>query len=487
MTAGMPDWLWHRAGATPDAEALVADGRRLTYRELDGLAAAFAGALVELGIVGGDRIALIANNSLEFAVAVHGVARAGATLVPVNTRLVPSEIAGQLARVRPAVVVADGANFERSREATTAAGIANPLELPLSGRPIADPVVLHHAADPLCIIHTSGTTGAARGAVLTYGNFWASAAGSAYNLGVMPGDRWLACMPLFHVGGLSILLRSAIYGTSALIHPGFDEERVAASLHDDRVTLLSVVATMLQRILDCDDRPAPAHLRAVLVGGGPVPPALLERALDRGYPVVQTYGLTEATSQVTTLAPGDARRHLGFAGKPLVTTRLRVDASPGEPGEILVAGPIVMAGYFEDREATGKAIRDGWLHTGDIGLLDEDGFLQVLDRRDDLIVSGGENVYPAEVEAALLAHPAVTAAAVVGVTDPAWGQAVYAAVVGNPLPEAEMREWLRAHLAGYKVPRRVVSVESLPTTASGKIQRHLVRAMVEEILRRAER
>ncbi len=487
MTTAMPDWVWHRAGATPDAEAIVAGEERLTYRELDERVVAFAGALAARGVVPGDRVALVAGNSLDFVVAVHGIARAGATLVPINIRLTAAEIAGQLARVRPALVLADAANLDRSHEATAAAELEPPVELPLSGPPIEEPVVLHRPDDPLCIIHTSGTTGAARGAVLTYGNFWASAAGSAYNLGVLPGDRWLACMPLFHVGGLSILLRSAIYGTSAVIHPGFDEARVAAAIHDDGITLLSVVATMLQRILDCDDRPAPAHLRAVLVGGGPVPPALLERALDRGYPVVQTYGLTEAASQVTTLSPADARRRLGFAGKPLVTTQLRVDAPPGEPGEILVAGPIVMQGYFEDDSATANAIREGWLHTGDIGVLDADGFLQVLDRRDDLIVSGGENVYPAEVEAALLAHPSVSAAAVIGLNDPAWGQAVWAAVVGDSrASEGELREWLRGRIAGYKVPRRIIPVEELPATASGKIQRHRVRAMVEEMFRQVE-
>jgi O-succinylbenzoic acid--CoA ligase len=316
--------------------------------------------------------------------------------------------------------------------------------------------------------------------MLTFGNFWASATSSAFNLGVLPGDRWLACMPLFHVGGLAIVLRSAIYGTSFVVHESFDERAVADSLHSEGITTVSVVPTMLLRLLDADERPSPPALRTVLVGGGPVPLSLLKRAMDRGFPVIQTYGLTEAASQVATLAPGDAIAHTGSAGKPLLNTRLRIDAPPGEPGEILVAGPTVTPGYFCRPEATAAAIRDGWLHTGDVGRLDDDGFLYVMDRRDDLIVSAGENVYPAEVEAALVAHPAVMSAAVVGLPDERWGQVVSAAIVqATEVTDGELEAWVRAKLAGYKVPRRFVRVAELPLTANGKIQRRLVRNLFD--------
>ena len=290
-------------------------------------------------------------------------------------------------------------------------------------------------------------------------------------------------MPLFHVGGLSIVLRSAIYGTAIILQRGFDEGEVARSLHDEAVTQVSVVPAMLQRLLDADARPSPQSLRVVLVGG-PVPPQLLERALSRGFPVIQTYGLTEAASQVATLAPADAATHLGSAGKPLLVTQLRVDSpNPGEPGEILVAGPTVTPGYFQNAEATAATLHDGWLHTGDIGRLDDDGFLFVLDRRDDLIVCGGENVYPAEVEAAALCLPGVVEAAVVGVSEPTWGQVVAAVLVcdGTFDREAFDRE-LRTKLAGYKVPRIVVTVSELPRTASGKIQRRLVREVLSKQL-----
>ena len=244
---------------------------------------------------------------------------------------------------------------------------------------------------------------------------------------------------------------------------------MSEALRTRQVTHVSVVAAMLQRLLDVDpDRCAP-HVRVVMVGGGPVPPALLERAAALGYPVLQTYGMTETASQVATLAPADAITRLGSAGKPLVTTRLRVEAPPGEAGEILVAGSVVTPGYFRRPGASAAAIRDGWLHTGDVGRLDDDGYLYVLDRRDDLIVSGGENVYPAEVEAALRRHPAVLDAAVVGLPHPVWGQVVAAAVVcEESLARDDLRQWLRGRLAAFKIPVRVERVAALPMTASGK-------------------
>jgi O-succinylbenzoic acid--CoA ligase len=233
---------------------------------------------------------------------------------------------------------------------------------------------------------------------------------------------------------------------------------------------------MLQRVLDVDEARAPASLRVVLVGGGPVAPTLLERAIGRGFPVLQTYGLTEAASQVTTLGPSEAIAHLGSAGKPLVSSSVRIDAGDGEAGEILVSGPTVTSGYWGNPDATGAAIRDGWLHTGDIGRLDGDGYLFVLDRRDDLIVSGGENVYPAEVEATLLAFPGVIEAAVVGLPDARWGQRVEAVlVVGEAYRADGLDGFLRERLAGYKMPQMVRTAPELPKTASGKIQRAVVR------------
>lgn len=480
MSETMLDWLAHRGGVMPGVIALVDDQGEHTYAELSRRVDRVAGALWSEGVKPGDRVAMLAWNAPEVVELIHAVSRLGAILVPLNARLSVDELAFQLRDAEVARLVCDASLAETGTAATRAAGVASPRVLPLDSDARTFPRVEAHASeDPLCIMYTSGTTGLPKGVVLTYGNMFASAAGSAFNLGVLPGDRWLAVLPLFHVGGLSIVIRSVLYGTGMVLHRQFDENALSASLRRDRVTHVSVVATMLQRLLDVDAEPCAPQVRVVLVGGGPVPGALLERAAALGYPVVQTYGLTETASQVATLAPADAIARLGSAGKPLVTTRLRVDAPPGEPGEILVSGPVVTPGYFRRPEATAAAIHDGWLHTGDIGRLDEDGYLYVLDRRDDLIVSGGENVYPAEVEALLLRHPAVREAAVVGLPDPAWGQVVVAAIVADDgaAPE-EIRMWMRERLAGFKVPSRIERVEALPMTASGKVQRRLVREML---------
>jgi O-succinylbenzoic acid--CoA ligase len=490
VDAILPEWLAHRAATLPGAIAVADEARALTYAELDGWASDVAAVLRAAGVEPGDRVALRCPNSLEFAAAIHGITRAGAIVVPLNLRLTDEEQAWQLEHAGARVTLSlgpsphggEGSVGRVDRGDWPRRELAIPSQQPISPRRGNGdgPGVGGHRTDAVhAIIYTSGTTGRAKGAMLTYGNFWASAAASAFNIGVLPGDRWLACMPLFHVGGLSILVRSAIYGTAAVVHRGFDPVRVNRALREEGITLLSVVPTMLRRMLDADGETFPPTVRAVLVGGGPVERGLLEEALARGLPVLQTYGLTEACSQVTTLSPADARAHAGSAGKPLVSTRLRVDAPPGEPGEILVSGPTVTPGYWRDPEATARAIREGWLHTGDVGRLDGDGFLYVLDRRDDLVVSGGENVYPAEVEGHLLQHPGVENAAVVGLPDAEWGQAVAAAIVPREGFDADAVEaWLRQRLAGYKVPRRWVVVDALPVTASGKVQRHLVREMM---------
>jgi O-succinylbenzoic acid--CoA ligase len=321
--------------------------------------------------------------------------------------------------------------------------------------------------------------------MLTYGNHLWSAVGSALNLGLREDDRWLACLPLFHVGGLAILLRGAIYGTTAVVHESFDAARVNASIDRDGVTIISVVSNMLQRMLDeRGDTPYPPALRCVLLGGGPAPESLLQRSAALGVPVVQTYGLTEAASQVATLPPEDAIRKLGSAGKPLFGSQVRIVSPDGaalpssSEGEIVVRGPTVTPGYLNSPEATAQAIRDGWLHTGDIGYLDAEGYLYVLDRRDDLIVSGGENVYPAEIEAVLQSHPDVLEAGVYGAPDDRWGQTPVAAVVLRPgataTPEALIAH-CRERLSTYKTPSRIELCDELPRNAAGKLLRSRLR------------
>jgi o-succinylbenzoate---CoA ligase len=299
--------------------------------------------------------------------------------------------------------------------------------------------------------------------VLTRDNHAASAIASAWNLGVAPDDRWLCVLPLHHVGGLAILLRSVIYGTTAVLHERFEAEAVIEAIDRGEATLASLVPTMLRR-LRAAGMSGPGDLRAILLGGGPVPRDLLEWATAIGLPVLQTYGMTETASQVATLRAEEAVTHHGSAGRPL----LGVDVAIGDGGEILVRGPMV---------ARDAAAGDGWLHTGDRGHLDEDGFLHVEGRLDDVIVSGGENVSAVEVEEALLAHPAVADAAVAGRTDREWGQAVTAWIVlATHVADGELAAHCRTRLAGHKVPKAFVRVEELPRNAAGKVVRaHLGR------------
>jgi o-succinylbenzoate---CoA ligase len=309
----------------------------------------------------------------------------------------------------------------------------------------------------LAVVYTSGTTGRARGAILSRAAFAAAAELSARNLGWRDDDRWLLALPFAHIGGLSILVRALLAGRTVVLG---GPEVVAR----DRVTLMSLVPAQAARLLEAGWDP-PAHVRAILLGGAAASPALLARAADRGWPILTTYGLTEACSQVATQRPGSVNRGDLGCGPPLIDARI-ID------GEIQVRGPTLLDGYLD-----GPAARDGdgWLATGDRGRLDAAGNLHVDGRRDDLIVSGGENVDPLEVERALEEHQAVAAACVVGVPDPTWGQIVAAAVVARAQRGADLRSHLDSRLARHKHPRRVVWLDAIPTTPTGKPDRRALR------------
>jgi O-succinylbenzoic acid--CoA ligase len=439
----LDDWLAQRSQSCPERTALVADGSEVTYAELEAEATWVARRLTAHGVRRGSTVAMTMHPRREQVVMVHALMKAGAVLLPLSPRLSGEERAAVLAAEEPAVDLDDAGELTQTE-----------ADLPLLGEHDMDDIAAH--------VMTSGSTGTPDPVGLTYGNFLWSAVASAFNIGVEPEDRWLCCLPLSHISGLGIVMRSVIYGTAAVIHDGFDVDRVAESLERDEITVVSLVTTMLTRLLEAGaDLSGP---RAVLVGGGPVPEDPLEEALGRGATVVQTYGLTETCSQVTTLTPADARRKLGSAGRPLLTTHLRI-----QDGEILVQGPTV---------APGRADADGWLHTGDLGRIDDEGFLYVDDRMDDMIVTGGENVVPAEVEKVLLRHPEVADAAVVGRDDPEWQQAVTAIVVledGSEVSPDELRRHCAESLAGYKVPKRVELAAALPRTPSGKLMRRALR------------
>jgi O-succinylbenzoic acid--CoA ligase len=439
----LDNWLAQRAETCPDRVALVADGIELTYDALEAEATRAARRFAARGVRRGASVVIARPAGADYAVAIHALMKLGAVLHPLNPGLAPAELEAELERAQPALVIGADDHATMSE-----------ADLPLLGEHDLDAVQ--------CRILTSGTSGHPRIVGLTYGNHLWSAVGSAFNLGVDPADRWLCCVPLYHVAGLEIVMRSVIYGTGAVVQDGFDIDRVAHALEHDGVTLVSLVTTQLNRLLAADvDLSGP---RAILVGGGPVPLEVLEEAMDRGAAVVQTYGLTETASQVTTLPPQDARRKLGSAGRPLLTTHLRIF-----DGEICVQGPVVAPGCTDE---------DGWLHTGDLGRIDDEGFLYVEDRLGDVIVTGGENVLPAEVEEVLLRHPDVADAAAVGRADAEWQEAVEAVVVlraGAVAGPDELREHCAESLARYKVPKRFEFVSELPRTASGKLLRRALR------------
>jgi O-succinylbenzoic acid--CoA ligase len=442
-TMKLDDWLAQRSQSCPERIALVADGSEVTYAELEAEATWVARRLIAHGVRRGSTVAMTMHPRREQVVMVHALMKVGAVLLPLSPRLSSEERETVIAAEEPAVDLDDAGELTQTE-----------ADLPLLGE--------HDMDDIASRVMTSGSTGAPEPVGLTYGNFLWSAVASAFNIGVEPQDRWLCCLPLSHIAGLGIAMRSVIYGTTAVVHDGFDVDRVAEALERDEISVVSLVATMLTRLLEAGADLS--HPRAILIGGGPVPEDPLEEALGRGATVVQTYGLTETCSQVTTLAPADARRKLGSAGRPLLTTHLRI-----QDGEILVQGPTV---------APGRADADGWLHTGDLGRIDEEGFLYVDDRMDDMIVTGGENVVPAEVEKVLLRHPEVADAAVVGREDPEWQQAVTAIVVlqdGSHASPDDLRRHCAESLAGFKVPKRVELAAALPRTPSGKLMRRALR------------
>jgi O-succinylbenzoic acid--CoA ligase len=411
----------------------------MSYADLEREAARAGRRLAGLGVGRGDRVALVLEPSHPYVVLLHGLMKLGAVAVPLDPKLRDTEIDARLAGVSPALIIRDLGEIAEAREADLR--LDTTLDL----------------TRPHCVIHTSGSGGRAKPVELSYENHFWSAIGSATRIGTQPDDRWLCVLGLHHIAGMAIVLRSAIYGTGVVMAPP-DPDEVGALVVAERITIASLVGTALARLLDAGvelDR-----LRCVLLGGGPVQLDLIERALDAGVPIAPTYGLTEAASQVTTLPPGQARAKPGSAGTPILPAEVRI-----EEGSIMVRGANV---------ARGELGGDGWLRTGDLGHIDADGHLYVHGRGDEVIVTGGENVSPEEVEQVLCSHPAVADAGVTGREDPEWQNAVVAAVVlrdGAKASEEELREFCRTRLAGFKVPKQIRIVAGLPRNEQGKLVR----------------
>jgi len=475
--------LESRVARTPDAIAIEGGDADLTFAALAGRARRGAAYLLAAAPPGNGAIALLMPGDARFIGWFLAIAHTGRPVLPVNARLTAGEIARQLADADIRFLLGDASDVRLETIRSQLPGLVAMAAPELERLPMATGRLPGEDAPgdaTLAVLLTSGTSGRSKGACLTWGNFAASAGAALERLGPAVRERWLACMPLFHVGGLSILVRSVLYGGPIRLLSRFDAAAVSEALDAGDIAGVSLVPTMLSRVLaHRTGRPAPAGLQVLLLGGAAASPELLVRAHEAGFPLCETYGLTEATSQVATARPWAIGMNSPPPMLPLPGTEVRIlvdecDAPTGVPGEIIVRGPTVMKCYYDDPAATERTIRGGWLYTGDIGFLDAAGGLHVLDRRDDLIVSGGENVYPAEIEAILLEHTSVAEAGVAGLPDVDLGARVVAWIVLREAATADARalsEHCAARLAGYKRPREFRFVTVLPRTASGKLQR----------------
>ena len=459
------------AGAAPDKTALRWPGGQMSYAELLRAAARAAARLAGLGVGRGDRVAVLAHNHPNTLVLLLACARLGAMLAPLNWRLAAAELAWIAGDAGPRVVFADRPN----------AGVL-PGALPLEGLPQQEGGPEAESGDaglPLLLVYTSGTTGRPKGALLTGAALLANAAMSRDMHRLTEADHVLTVLPLFHVGGMNIQTTPALLaGATVTLHPRFDAGATLEAIAADRPTLTVLVPSTLQAVIEHPGWAAAdlSSLRAVTTGSTQVPPGLTRPFRDRGVQVLEVYGATETCPVAIYTRLGEAYPS-GSAGRPGPGCEARTDT--GGTGEIMLRGPQLFAGYWNNKDATAEALGGGWYHTGDIGTQDPDGSWTVHDRKHNLIVSGGENIYPAEIERVLLEHPAVLEAAVVGVPDPRWQETPVAHVVlrpGERCTEAELIGHIRGQLARFKTPRAVRFVPSLPRNAMGKVQHAQLRA-----------
>nr|WP_303647506.1 AMP-binding protein [Haloarchaeobius amylolyticus] len=487
-----------RADTTPERTAIVdADaGESWTYRDLHHRVHDVAARLDDFP--GDGRVGLLLDRRVAVPVVLFAAMRRASSVALFDPTRPARELASQFDRADCRVLVCGDETEELARETVTAADADCPVasvDDPESSavEPIHDDTSAVAMPYPLSrtneqvLLFTSGTTGRPKGVRLTVGNLVASATGSAFRLGVTRGDRWLVCLPTYHMGGLAPFVRATLYGTGVVLQREFDPETTAQVISDHDVTGVSLVPTMLRRLLD-DGWTPPEHLRFVLLGGAAASQALLDRCADRDVPVYPTYGMTEAASQIATATPEQAREYPGTVGQPLVTTTVRVldesgdPVTTGETGELVVDGPTVTPGYLDDAQ-TEAAFSEHGFHTGDVGYRDGDGRLWVTGRVDDRIVTGGENVDPSVVADAIRSHDAVDSVAVVGLPDEEWGERVAALVVaaaGSELAAGDIEGHCRGRLAPHQVPKTVGFTDEIPRTASGTIDREAVRELLEK-------
>jgi O-succinylbenzoate-CoA ligase len=501
-------FLAKRAELSPEVEGFVdADtGRRFTFREWNERCNRTAHALLSSGVGKGDRVALLQMNSVEYMESFFALAKIGAVCVPLNWRLVPEELAFIL-RDAGARTLIFGGEFLGSVEDLQARGagengtaieswvhVGAESERPewaasydalQAGASTAEPPIGADEHDLLYIMYTSGTTGLPKGAVHTHDTATWGVLTINATADVRHGDRYLVALPLFHVGALTPITSNVHAGVTSVVMRAFDPERAWSLVADEQVTVMLKVPAMLNFMLQVYDPARHSHeqLRWCMSGAAPVPVSLIESYGDMGIEIQQVYGLTESCGPACLISSADALRKAGSTGKAFFHTEVAVvdesgsPVSPGGAGEVLVRGKHIMKQYWNRPEATAETIRDGWLHTGDIATIDDEGFIYIQDRIKDMIISGGENVYPAEIESALMRHDDVVEAGVIGQESEKWGESPVAVVVRSreDLSEAEVLDFCKDKLARFKQPVQVHFVDEIPRNPSGKILKRILR------------
>ncbi|MEE2673329.1 MAG: AMP-binding protein [Myxococcota bacterium] len=497
-------WIANHAERDGSRLALADDERRLSYADLESRIARFANWLKQAGIQAGDRVGVLLGNRSAALESVFAAGRLGAIALPINTRLSAREISFILDDSRPSALVSEP-RFADLAEAACRGAQRTPdvrlqseddYEAALAASQPLDEIAPVDPDDPVLLMYTSGTTGSPKGALLPHRKALYNSRNAEIYFGIEPRDRVLVVSPLFHSLGLQILSLPVLYcGASLIVQAHFEPEALLEAVETERISYLGAVPTVYQRLLELLESGARKDLSSLrfLFTAGAAAPAELVRAYRRhGLCLVQGYGQTE-TSTLTCLPLEDAERKQGSVGLPVQHAELRIispeslpnpvpewrDSAPGTTGEIVVKGPIVMLGYWERPEANREALRDGWLRTGDLATRDEEGFISLVGRSREMFISGGENVYPAEVEACYGEHPAVREIAVIGVPDERWGETGRAHVVpqANAVTDPDALEaWGRERLAGFKIPSHWIFERDLPKTASGKVQKHKLRA-----------
>ncbi len=484
----LPEFIGRAGRAHPDRRAVVFGDAVRTHAELHDRAARLASVLAAAGVTAGDRIALLLRNGIEFVESLLACHHLAAVPVPINFRLAPDEVTFILTDSGAVAVICDSPLPEAGAPGIVLeAGPSYEAAVRSAPPRLETAVVAEDAAALMC--YSSGTTGRPKGAVLTHRNLTASTLSWIHEMQARQDDVWLSGQPLFHIGGINGLLPFLVLGSTVILTPSstFDPEATVRLIEAHDVTMCIFVPTQWASICAHEAvRQIDAHrLRVAMWGASPAPRETLE-AMEKTFPraaIVSAYGQTEMSGATTLLKGSDSTRKMGSVGRAMLGVELRVvddelrDVSPGVVGEIVYRGPSVMAAYHRQPEATREAFAGGWFHSGDLGRFDDEGYLWLVDRKKDMIVSGGENVYPAEVERVLMDHPAVTEAAVIGVPHPRWVETPLAFVVlsdGAEVREADLIAHCRSYLAGFKKPSAVITVPELPRNAGGKVlRRHL--------------